>query len=120
MFNDSLCHCNLYVVSIEMYYCLKWQKLDFIWVNCLHLYHPISKKNSTYDPNQCTTNPCHQCFHCKKHGPIHKNCDIYQYAGCPVFGPEHITPNCLITKEEADKALKEEWKEVSGKGRLWI
>ena len=39
MFKDSLYHCNLYVVSIEMYYCLKSQKWDFIWVNCLHPYH---------------------------------------------------------------------------------
>ena len=36
---DSLYHCNLYVVSIEMYYCLKSQKSDFIQVKCLHLYH---------------------------------------------------------------------------------
>ena len=44
MFKDSLYHCNLYVVSIEMYYCLKSQKLDFIQVNCLHPYHwgPLS------------------------------------------------------------------------------
>ena len=38
MFKDSLYHCNLYIVSIEMYYCLKSQKLDFIRVNCLHPY----------------------------------------------------------------------------------
>ena len=39
MLKDSLYHYNLYVVSIEMYYCLKLQKSNFIQVNCLHLYH---------------------------------------------------------------------------------
>ena len=39
MFKNSLYHCNLYVVSVEMYHCFESQKSDFIWVNCLHPYH---------------------------------------------------------------------------------